>query len=279
MHASHCLTGRSSHIPAIGVQLDLSTSHANRAKRAPDHASHDVRSPDSAPPMQQRLQEKEAIMATGNEIYGTRPDRRPPPVFGGPPQSESRTERTLRPEPARGGTSVEVVGGCAAIVLSILGLIGVAPATFAQLGAICIGGGLLIHGLANRRTTTHRGGLGGEAIGGAAGGLLGLLALFGVAPMILMPVSAIVLGASLLLAVPAHGVGETSSWRNAGAGGSFEGIVGVGAIVLGVLALLGIGPTVAMTLVSMLALGCGLALAGGALASRFSHSTLHPQHS
>lgn len=219
-------------------------------------------------------------MATGNEMYGTRPDSRSPPVFGGTPFSESRTERATTTEPRRGETSIEVLAGGAAIVLSILGLIGVAPMTFAQIAAICVGGGLLIHGIATRGRTRNRGaGLSGEAIGGAAGGLLGVLALFGVVPTILMPVSAIVLGASLLLAVPAHGVGETSSWRNAGAGGGFEGIVGVGAIVLGVLALLGIGSTVTMTLVSMLALGAGLALAGGALASRFSHGTLHPQHS
>lgn len=193
-----------------------------------------------------------------------------------------------------GGAALELIGGAGAVVLGILGLLGDYPAMFAEIGAIAAGGGLLVHGIATAarwRDVSRRAGatnvvsvgIGGEAIAGAGGVVLGILALLGVIPMTLMAISAIAVGAGMLFAAPAQPeiVGEGPNQRvvqAARAGGGIEGIAGAGAIVLGILALVHVGPTITMTLIAMLAVGGGLVLAGGALGAIFTRQTMHPQH-
>jgi hypothetical protein len=238
-------------------------------------------------------------MNTQNDFVTTHPDGHYRTGSAEPETAARRASETPRrtetAEIQTGGTSLELVGGGGAVVLGILGLVGVYPAAFAEIAAIAAGGGLLAHGIATtlrwrdayRRAgddTVVAAGIGSEAVGGAAGAALGILALIGVVLMVLMPVSAIVLGAALLFAAPAQPelVGDASSRRVvqvARAGGGIEGIAGVGAIVLGILALLDIGPRLTLTLVSMLGIGGGLLLAGGALAGIFTRRALHPQHS
>lgn len=228
------------------------------------------------------------------DTHRTEPDGHTPHVYS--PSTRSSTQMHEQTAEAQtGGTALEVVGGGGAVVLGILGLLGVYPAAFAEIGAIGVGGGLLAHGIATAarwRDVSRRAGatnvvgfgIGGEALAGAGGAALGILALVGVLPMTLMAVSAIVLGAGVLFAAPAQPeiVGDGPNQRivqAARAGGGIEGIAGAGAIVLGILALLSIGPTVTLTLVSMLALGGGLVLAGGALTAIFTRQAMHPRHS
>jgi hypothetical protein len=232
-------------------------------------------------------------MAPQNDTYETRPDKRPPPSYAVPPLTEERRDLREREETAAktrtGNASAELLLGGGAIVLSILGLLGLYPATFAKICAIAVGAGLVSHGMSatasKRRSAAGerhgvRADLGGEAIGGAAGAVLGILALFGILPAILMPVSAIVLGGSMLLGAPsqAEKVGG-SVVQTARASAGIESIAGVGAIVLGIIALLRIGPNVPLTLVAMLALGGAMLLTGGSHAMSLSRSSFRQRRS
>jgi hypothetical protein len=111
-----------------------------------------------------------------------------------------------------------------------------------------------------------------KTVGGIAVAVLAILALLGVIPAILMPIAGIVFGVAMLI----EGLGITSEYRKLGrwltdtssepvelAGGTgIEVAVGVAAIVLGILALVGIAPA---TLIPVLVIvgGAGLMIAVG----------------
>ncbi|MGH7928934.1 MAG: hypothetical protein ACREQV_14190, partial [Candidatus Binatia bacterium] len=166
------------------------------------------------------------------------------------------------------GSVLETLGGIAAVVLSILGLVGVVPFYMAAIAAIAFGVGLMAEGAGATvnsdaaRTgngAMHRsetiGGSGAELLGGLAGGILGLLALLSISPMVLLSVASIVFGAALLL-----GSVSTARLRSIGSGSDqhliaqesieiaagAQVLVGLAAIALGILAVVGIVP---MTLV------------------------------
>ena len=113
-----------------------------------------------------------------------------------------------------GGSFAEAIGGVGAVVLAILALVGVMPERMAAIATLAVGGALLLEGIAiatrfsNLFSQTGRsladaaelgGGMGAEFLGGVAGGVLGLLAILNIAPMTLMSIAIIVLGAALLL--------------------------------------------------------------------------------
>jgi hypothetical protein len=183
------------------------------------------------------------------------------PTYAPPPPTAVRVEpETSTAGVMTGGASLEAVGGAGAIVLSVLGLAGYLPFLMTAIATIAAGGGLLIHGLA--ASSRWRRSLGTEALGGAAGVALGILSLVGVMPFVLLPVAAIVLGGSVLLA------GSMQPGLARGAEG-IDVLVGAGAVVLGILALLHIGSPLTMTMIAMLAIGVGLLVSGGFLAARF----------
>ena len=130
-------------------------------------------------------------------------------------------------------------------------------------------------------------GAGGLLAGGIAGIVLGILALLGVVPYILMAVSAIVFGvclwvnsasASRVNAVePAIGgtrergwlVAQQAVWMTMGC----NALVGLAAIVLGIIAVVGAGNaawfgSLVLTLVAMLCLGCAALVAGLAVSTK-----------
>jgi len=241
-------------------------------------------------------------MAINNETE-TRSTMVTPPRY--PTYSQGTTPTTSTDqktvELVTGGASFEAIGGAAAIVLAIIGLAGYLPFYMTAISAIAVGAGMLVHGVtvaARWRDTIERfrrerneelafaGGIGTETVGGACGVVLGILALANVMPGVLLPVAAIVLGASALLAGPAQPqLAQLARDRDPRFEDAFHDavrattgvdvLVGAGAIVLGILALLGIGPAMTLTMVSMLALGVGLLLAGGALAARFGRQLRH----
>ncbi|HKO15752.1 MAG TPA: hypothetical protein VJU87_05910 [Gemmatimonadaceae bacterium] len=192
-----------------------------------------------------------------------------------------------------GGSTTEAVGGAAAIVLAILALIGILPFSLASVAAIAVGVGLVVAGGAiaarYRRVlavpesgATRReivGGMGMEATAGIAAVVLGILALLGIATTTLLAASAIAAGAGLLMASGSMARLESLvRWETlqdssrahdpvyASAGS--EVIVGLGAVVLGILALTGIDP-LTMILVAMLAIGASLLMSGSAIAGTF----------
>ncbi len=195
-----------------------------------------------------------------------------------------------------GGASLEVIGGAAAIVLAIIGVAGFYPMYMLSIATICAGAALLAEGgsIAARWNDVVRrleggrndraelvGGIGTEVFGGAVGIVLGILALLGVRPFVLLPVAAIVFGGSLLLGgaaqpeldalVPEHDARLRRITRDAiQASGGVMVMVGIAAAVLGILALLSVGPIMTLTLVALLCVGGALLVAGGALTARFA---------
>jgi hypothetical protein len=199
-----------------------------------------------------------------------------------------------------GGSSLEAIGGAAAVVLAIIALAGYLPLYLTAIATIAIGGALLAHGAAvaarwndtvariggeNERVELV-GGMSSEVLGGAAGITLGILALADVMPMVLMPVAAIVLGGSILFAAPAQPEiarfardpdrrVERATYQGVEASSGTMALAGAGAVVLGILALIHVGPALVLSVVSMLAIGGALLLSGGALTARFARTLQH----
>ncbi len=213
----------------------------------------------------------------------------------------TRDDRTTR-EVAVGGSMIEAVGGAGAVVLAILGLAGVAPFLLAAIATIAVGTALLFEGgtIASRvlRDTDFgsahvdpelTGGLSAEGIAGLAGIVLGILALIRVGGGgALLNVSPIVIGAGMLFGTGAAlrissarasnltgGVADRSASITHDALSAAAGahaLVGIGAVVLGILALIGEAP-LTLVLVSMLALGAVVLLSGSAIGVRMFAGT------
>ncbi len=184
------------------------------------------------------------------------------------------------------GSVIEALGGIGVVALSIIGLAGIIPEQMAAIAAIAFGVALAAEGaaVAARFTQLSRAAdklqemelgdsVGSELLGGLAGGVLGILALIGIAPTTLTAVAAIVFGASILL-----GAGIASRMKSmtqptgnhpvlsetlAAAVGA-EVLVGVAAIILGILAVVGVTP-MTLTLVALLSLGSAALIQGTAL--------------
>lgn len=232
-------------------------------------------------------------MAVGTEPY-TKTDRYTP--------DDSLTDRRDRRgegpsvrsvHQMESGSFGESIAGAGGVVLAILGLIGLLPAVLGSIAVMAVGvglflGGGVIAGRARRldlgaRSDPRRrqimGGLGMEAFAGGSGAVLGLLALLGVSSVTLLGVSAIVLGGALLMASAATSRLETAFDRmEAGRGhpGAHDALyvasgsdvlIGIGAVVLGILALAGQSP-VTLDLVAMLSVGAAVMLSGSAFATR-----------
>jgi len=187
------------------------------------------------------------------------------------------------------GSGAEAVAGGAALVLAILGLAGLLPIVLASIAVIATGAAFLFQGAAvaarHRLLTLEAGGgeaeiemgVSAEIIGGLASIALGILALVGVETMALLAVSAIVFGGTLLFGSPAmyrasraepgnQVVDEIARQTTAGAAGA-QALVGIGAITLGILALVGIVPQT-LVLVAVLCVGGAALLSGGALTTK-----------
>lgn len=197
----------------------------------------------------------------------------------------------------RGATvssTVQALAGIVAAVLAGMGLTGTSPLLMAQVCAIVLGVALTLEGVAlsvhyleARRALEVSGekvpvgsGVSAEFLAGAAAVVLGALALLGIEPLTLAYVAVIVLGAGLLFGgglvantsrISGHGVDTRDEYRAAraaaGAGGA-EGVVGAGAIVLGILAVIGVGAPLVLALAAHLALGIAVVLSGTSLAGR-----------
>jgi hypothetical protein len=189
------------------------------------------------------------------------------------------------------GASLEVLAGLAAIVVTVIGIDGYRPLTMAAVSTLLLGIALVTQGgaIASRwRTMLRRldgirydrseliGGIGTEVFGGAVGVVLAILALSGVVPRVLIAVAAIVFGGALLLGGAARpelsnlAPGRDSRAQAVEASGGIMVIVGIAAAVLGILALLDVGPILVLALIALLCVGAALVFAGGALAARLN---------
>lgn len=200
------------------------------------------------------------------------------------------------------GSTGEALAGAGAVVLSILALSHVLPFQLTTIATICAGAALFLEGTAiaaqfnelereiNRTTKTHvalGGGMAFEVLGGLAGAVLGILALIGVVPAVLVPAAAITMGATLLLSTGAterldkirtHYYASQEPavhWTHEsvlGASG-LQVLAGLAGITLGILSLIGFMPMV-LTETAMLCIGGSVFLAGIAITGKMA-AVLH----
>ncbi len=213
-----------------------------------------------------------------------------------------REERV--PAISESGAMAEGIIGTGAIVLSVIGLAGIYSFFMVAVATILVGIALLMNGFATsgrlsglapeisgQGTLARLGGmeLGGgmatEFLGGVAGIVLGILALVGVMPVILVSIAAIVFGGSLIFGISASlplldleidsNCQRMESRRVIKAAvRSAEGmqmIIGLGAVVLGILAVIGLVPMI-LTLITMLSLGFADLMSGNRVIRRMLHS-------
>jgi hypothetical protein len=197
-----------------------------------------------------------------------------------------------------GGAMAVGIAGLAAFVLAIIGLasysLGMIRFT-GSVAAIVIGATLLLQAAAIVTRFSHLlsrssqlnlaelgGGIGIEFIGGVAGVVLGILALLNVAPAYLLPVAAIVLGATLILGSSTlAGLHNLSIDRTAeedtakqvarhavAASGAVHVFLGLAGLILGIVAVAGFYPWT-LSLTAMLCLGFALFVSGSSLGTRF----------
>lgn len=193
-----------------------------------------------------------------------------------------------------GGSLTEALGGGGAVLLAILGLADVQPAYMASIATIAIGVALLAQGGAAAARWSSLleeqpgawssraelgGGLSGELFGGGVGVVLGVLALLGILPHVLIPVALLVFGGTLLISssvtVDLGSMAGPGAYERTGrlardasmAASGTQVLVGVGGIVLGILALVGVAPGI-LSLIGLLSIGVAILLSGAAVSTR-----------
>jgi hypothetical protein len=211
-------------------------------------------------------------------------------------QDARREEKSSAGVVTSGSTAASICG-LGALALAIIGLAGAYPVFLVTIATIVAGAALMFEGGAisarvsklmtdagrpTAETSSVGGGMSAEFIAGIAGIALGIIALIGVVPGVLIPIAAIVFGGALLI-----GGGATASLNNLlsnrfedtkaqqairGAIGISSGVktlVGLGAIALGVLALIGVA-TLPLSLIAMLIVGAAEFVGGGAVSGMFA---------
>ena len=181
-----------------------------------------------------------------------------------------------------GGSMVEAIGALATMALAIVGLAGVLSATVAAIATIVLGAAILLEcgafGAAAAVSPTEAqvegGGLTAEFLGGVTGIVLGILALLGVASMTLLSVALLMFGASFLLSNQGTQFGYRSLGQARGFSGNGQVMTGLGALVLGILAVIGVAQ-MSLILVGLLALGTAALFSGSSLGARSYATTVH----
>jgi hypothetical protein len=208
------------------------------------------------------------------------------------------SEHTFQ-EAATYGGLVDAIGGVATIVLAIIALSGVHQPTLGAIATIVFGAALLIQGgtmlteytklifpagaAAPAQEIVGGGGLSALFLVGAAGIVLGVLALINIVPETLTAVAVIAFGGAMVLssnsvwhlyrakqaterlgATRMHSGGEILAGEMASGSAAMQCLGGLAAIVLGILAVTGTNPMV-LTLVGLLVLGATVLLTGSTL--------------
>lgn len=183
------------------------------------------------------------------------------------------------------GLLTESAAGIAVVVLAIIAIAGVSSSALLAIATIIVGLGLMVQGF-NSAAENFRVGVpaaipdfGGEVmvdcLAGGTGIVLGILALIGVNTAYLVEAALIVFGAALLLsgAMAMRGPVSTSlggdatmvAHRGSFAAGGMEILIGLAAIVLGILSLVLHAP--ALTMVGFIAIGAALLLVSATFGS------------
>ncbi|HEY3908774.1 MAG TPA: hypothetical protein VGM07_02685 [Stellaceae bacterium] len=191
--------------------------------------------------------------------------------------------RGLASEAEPVGLLTEGAAGIAVIVLAVVALAGVSVGILASIATIVIGVGLMVQAFnsaaESSRVAQMAAGaeVGGEVtvdcLCGMAGIVLGILALVGISTAHLVPAALIVFGGALLLggaismrprSLPMATPGvepRVVSFQGSAAAGGMEILIGIAAIVLGILSLILAAPSSGiLVLVGLLAVGAALLL-------------------
>jgi hypothetical protein len=180
------------------------------------------------------------------------------------------------------GMLSEGAAGIATIVLAVIALAGVSAAPLASIVTIVIGVGLMVQAFnsAAGRSKVMPAGVGASAevsgevmvdvLTGVAGVILGILALVGINASHLVPAALIIFGGALLLsgasemmprgvsvASTTGGQAQISSYQGPVVTGGMEIMVGIAAIVLGILSLIFMSSWV-LVLVGFIAIGAAM---------------------
>jgi len=210
------------------------------------------------------------------------------------PGSEGRNvyeahEHKKTAEVVLGGSAAEALVGAGAAILAIIGLANVFPGYMASIATIAVGAALFFQGgalVARYADLAHEagaaeigGGVSAEVLGGLAGMALGILALLGVLPAVLTPIAIIVFGGALLLdsaatvrlnALSSSHMSTRARELTRGAielASGTETLIGIGAVTLGILALVGMAPRT-LVLCALLAVGATVLFTGSAVSGR-----------
>jgi hypothetical protein len=194
------------------------------------------------------------------------------------------------------GTLAEGLVAGGAVILSIIGLIGAMEQTLLSVSVIALGAALLFEGAAISarfyelvsETTKDKIGMAELSAGTAAESLagiftivLGILAIIGLRPLLLIPAAIIMTGGCLILGAGAnarltslriakpeqHYLVREIARQAALSTTGFQVLVGMGAITLGILALADVEP-LTLSLVAVLGISGSILLSGSALAGR-----------
>lgn len=194
-----------------------------------------------------------------------------------------------------GGAIAETMIGVGALVLSIVGLAGFMPIKLLSIATIGLGASFIFEGGAVATRFTHLlsettegrldiaelgGGLSAEFIAGLGGITLGILSLVNVMPAVLTAVAAIMYGGTLVVGVGVknrlnalrigqeeHKIAQEIARQAVLASSGVQILTGLGAVVLGILALLKIEPTI-LSLVAILSVSGAMVLGSTTIGSR-----------
>jgi phosphohistidine phosphatase SixA len=195
------------------------------------------------------------------------------------------------------GGLIDAVGGIGAIVLAIIGLTGFDPEGMAAIATIVVGAAFLIQAGAILSEYAHivlqavtgslssedlSDGLAAMLLVGVGGIVLGVLALLGIQSAVLTAVAVIAYGGALVLSsssvralyvlrgqraqLVARSGHELLAGQMASGSAGVQLLTGLGAVVLGILAVAGHNPHV-LSLAALLLLGVTVLLTGSALSS------------
>lgn len=193
---------------------------------------------------------------------------------------------------AVGNTVAEAIVGLGSIAVAIIGLAHVYPWLLAAIATIALGAAFVFEaGDVGRRfsslaaedttlTSETWGGMTAGFLSGCAGIALGVLAILGIVPHTLIPIAIIVYGATLVMDSGTHsslselenqrfgvrGFSQQIARESASALSGIQVLVGLGAVTLGILAIINIVPET-LCLVALLAVGAAV-LMSGSLVSR-----------
>jgi hypothetical protein len=187
------------------------------------------------------------------------------------------------------GSAFEMFTGGIGAACAVAGLAGYRPVTMGAIATIALGLSLISQGGAlaagSHHVTTAAGerkeaiGIGTEVLAGFIGFALGVMALFGVVPLVLLPVATIVGGAALLFGAPAQPQMADTEPRSSlryrvvrdslRTTSSVMVMAGLGGVVLGILGLAMHGYVVLLALIALLAIALSLIVSGGIVTARF----------